>query len=123
MATTLKNFSVVNVDRGTTLAIQAKLASSYWDRFFGLMGRKRVEEGGALLLTKTSSIHSFFMRFPFDAVFIDRENKVVKIVPAMRQWWIAFGGHGANDVIELPAGVAASTGTQPGDELAFNDPA
>ena len=119
MATTLKVFSVKNVDRGTTLATQAKLASSYTARFFGLMGRKRVDDGGGLLLTKTASIHSFFMRFRFDAVFIDRENKVVKIVPAMRQWWIAFGGRGAKDVIELPAGAAERSGTQPGDLLTF----
>lgn len=119
MATTLKVFSVKNVDRGTTLATQARLASSYSARFFGLMGRKRIDDGGGLLLTKTASIHSFFMRFRFDAVFIDRENKVVKIVPAMRQWWIAFGGRGTKDVIELPAGVAEQTGTQPGDVLSF----
>lgn len=119
MATTLKVFSVKNVDRGTTLATQAKLASSYTARFFGLMGRKRVDDGGGLLLTKTASIHSFCMRFRFDAVFIDRENRVVKIVPAMRQWWIAFGGRGAKDVIELPAGAAERSGTQPGDLLTF----
>ena len=123
MATTLKVFSVRNVTRGTTLATQARLASSYSARFFGLMGRKRVADGGGLLLTKTASIHSFFMRFRFDAVFIDRENRVTKIVPAMRQWWIAFGGRGAKDVIELPAGVAAQTGTQPGDVLAFDEAA
>ena len=119
MATALKVFAIRNVGRGTTLATRAKLASSYTARFFGLMGRKRVEDGGGLLLTKTASIHSFFMRFRFDAVFIDRENRVIKIVPAMRQWWIAFGGRGAKDVIELPAGVAERTGTQPGDVLTF----
>ena len=61
------------------------------------------------------------MRFRFDAIFIDRENRVVKIVPAMRQWRIAFGGRGAKDVIELAAGVAEQTGTQPGDALVFEE--
>jgi uncharacterized membrane protein (UPF0127 family) len=119
MTTKLKVFSVRNGDRGTTLATHARLASSYSARLFGLMGRKGVDEGGGLLLTKSASIHSFFMRFRFDAIFIDRENRVVKIVPAMRQWRIAFGGRGAKDVIELPAGVAERTVTQPGDTLAF----
>ncbi len=121
MATTLKVFSVRNTDRGTTLATRAQLASSHMARFFGLMGRKGVDNGGGILLTKTASIHSFFMRFRFDAIFIDRENRVVKIVPAMRQWWIAFGGRGAKDVIELPAGVAERTRTQPGDTLVFEE--
>jgi uncharacterized membrane protein (UPF0127 family) len=123
MATKLKVFSVRNTDRGTTLATRARLASSYSARLFGLMGRKGVDEGGGILLTKSASIHSFFMRFRFDAIFIDRENRVVKIVPAMRQWWVAFGGRGAKDVIELPAGVAERTGTQPGDSLAYDDAA
>ena len=120
--TELRIFSVRNVDRGTTLAARAKLASSFVDRFFGLMGRKRVEDGGGLLLLRSASIHSFFMRFRFDAVFLDKEGRVVKIVPSMRQWWIAFGGRGAKDVLELAAGVAAETGTQPGDLLAFEAP-
>lgn len=123
MATSLKVFSVRNAERGTVLASRARLASSYAARFFGLMGRKMVEDGGGILLTKTASIHSCFMRFRFDAVFIDRENRVVKVVPAMRQWWLAFGGRGAKDVIELPAGVAERTGTQAGDLLSFEDAA
>jgi len=120
--TELKVFSVRNLERGTVLATRAKLASSYVDRFFGLMMRKGVEEGGGLLLTKSSSVHSFFMRFRFDAIYLDREGRVVKIVPSMRQWWVSFGGRGAKDTLELPAGVAASTGTQPGDMLAFEEP-
>jgi uncharacterized membrane protein (UPF0127 family) len=121
-ATSLKVFSVRNAERGTVLATRAKLASSYVDRFLGLMGRKRIEDGGGILLTRSASIHSFFMRFRFDAIFLDRDNRVVKVVPAMRQWWIAFGGRGAKDTLELPAGIAAATGTQPGDLLLFEPP-
>jgi uncharacterized membrane protein (UPF0127 family) len=61
------------------------------------------------------------MRFRFDAIFIDRDNRVTKVVPAMRQWWLAFGGRGAKDVIELPAGVAERTATQAGDTLVFEE--
>jgi len=118
----LKTFSVRNAERGTVLATRAKLASSYIDRLLGLMGRRRIEDGGGLLLTRSASIHSFFMRFRFDAIFLDRDDRVVKIVPAMRQWWIAFGGRGAKDTLELPAGTAAATGTQPGDVLLFAPP-
>ena len=121
-ATSLKVFSVRNADRDTVLATRGRLASSYIDRLFGLMGRKRVEDGGGILLTHSASIHSFFMRFRFDAIFLDRDGRVVKIVPTMRQWWIAFGGRGAKDVLELPAGAAASTNTQPGDLLVFEAP-
>lgn len=115
-------FSVRNEARGTVLAINAKLASSFGARFFGLMGRKGVDAGGGILLTKSASIHSCFMRFRFDAIFLDNENRVVKIVPSMRQWWFAFGGRGAKDTLELPAGTAERTNTQTGDILVFADP-
>ncbi|MHB8375940.1 MAG: DUF192 domain-containing protein [Dehalococcoidia bacterium] len=118
----MKVFSIRNAERGAVLAERAKLASSFTSRFFGLMGRKRIEDGGGLFLTHSASIHSFFMRFRFDAIFVDREDRVTKIVPSMRQWWIAFGGRGAKDVIELPAGTAARTNTRPGDLLEYGDP-
>jgi hypothetical protein len=123
VATKLKVFAVRNEERGTTLASNAKLASSFASRFFGLMGRKQVDDGGGILMTRSASIHSFFMRFRFDAIFLDRESRVVKVVPSMRRWWIAFGGRGAKDTLELPAGTAERTGTQPGDRLLFEEPA
>ena len=121
--TNLKVFSVRNADKGTTVATRAKMASSIVARFNGLMMKKGVEEGGGLLLTPSASIHSFFMRFRFDALFLDREGRVTKIVPAMKPWRIAFGGKGAKDVLELPAGVAEQTNTSAGDRLAFEEPA
>jgi uncharacterized protein len=122
-APNLKVFSIRNADRDTELAPHARLASSYVSRFFGLMGRKAIEDGGGLLLAHSASIHSCFMRFRFDAIFVDRENRVTKVVPAMRQWWVAFGGRGAKDVIELPAGTAERSSTQPGDLIVYGDPA
>jgi uncharacterized membrane protein (UPF0127 family) len=122
MATRLKRFSVRNADRGTVVATQARLASDMVSRFFGLMGRKGVPEGGGLLLTRSSSIHSFFMRFRFDALYIDKEDRVVKVVHAMKPWRISFGGKGARDTLELPAGVAAATGTVAGDQLVYEEP-
>jgi uncharacterized membrane protein (UPF0127 family) len=122
MPTKLKTFSVRNTDRDTVLITNGKLHSSFWARFWGLMLRKGVAEGGGILLTKSNSIHSFFMRFRFDAIFLDNDDRVVKVVPAMRQWWMAFGGRGAKHTLELPAGVAERTGTVKGDQLVFDAP-
>jgi uncharacterized membrane protein (UPF0127 family) len=121
MPTKLKTFSVRNTHRGTILATRAKLASSYWSRFWGLMFRRRLSEGDGILLTKSSSIHSFFMFFRFDAIYLDRDDHVVKVVHAMRPWWASFGGKGAKDTLELPAGTAERTGTVVGDTLAFEE--
>lgn len=59
----------------------------------------------------------FFMRFAIDAVFIDRSGRVVRVAADLPPWRLATAARGARDVIELPAGTAARTGTQAGDEL------
>lgn len=122
MATRLRVFSVRNARTGATLATRGKLASSYGARFLGLMGRARIEDGGGLFFPKSTSIHSFFMRFRFDAVFLDDQDRAVKVVPAMRTWRVAFGGKGAKHTLELPAGTAEQTGTRAGDTLVFEAP-
>jgi len=123
MPTRLKRFTVRNATRGTTLATDAHLASSYWSRFWGLMLKTRVPDGGGILLTKSSSIHSCFMLMRFDAVFLDDEGKVIKIVHRMRPWWLSFGGKGSKHTLEIAAGAVEPTGTQPGDVLLFEEPA
>jgi uncharacterized membrane protein (UPF0127 family) len=61
----------------------------------------------------------WFMRFPIDAVFVDRAGRVVRVVADLPPWRLAIAARGARDVIELPAGTAARTATQAGDELVF----
>lgn len=61
----------------------------------------------------------FFMRFAIDAVFIDREKRVVRVAADLPPWRFAAMARGARDVLELPAGTAARAGTQAGDELVF----
>lgn len=61
----------------------------------------------------------WFMRFAIDAVFIDRERRVVRVAERIPPWRLAIAASGARDVIELPPGTGARTGTQVGDELIF----
>jgi len=61
----------------------------------------------------------WFMRFAIDAVYIDKAGRVVKVSSDLRPWHFADAARGARDVLELPAGTAARTGTQAGDELVF----
>jgi uncharacterized membrane protein (UPF0127 family) len=93
------------------------VADSFFSRAFGLIPRARLRDGEGLLITKTSSITMFFMRFPIDAVFIDRTGHVVRVAADLPPWRLATMARGARDVVELPAGTAARTGTQAGDEL------
>ena len=72
-------------------------------RMRGLLGRAGLEPGQGLLIPKTSSIHMFFMRFPIDAVFLDQELRVRKVVADLGPWKIAWA-RGSRSVLELPAG-------------------
>ena len=83
------------------------------------MPRARLAEGEGLLITRTASITMWFMRFAIDAVYIDRSGRVVKVAAGLQPWRLADAARGARDVLELPAGTAARTGTQVGDELVF----
>ena len=63
----------------------------------------------------------FFMRFPIDALFLDRNGRVVRVVPDLRPWVPAVAARGAKEVVELRAGTIARSGTQAGDECVFED--
>lgn len=61
----------------------------------------------------------FFMRFAIDAAFLDRDGRVVRTAERLPPWRLATSARGARDVLELPAGMVARTGTQAGDVLVF----
>lgn len=75
----------------------------------GLLGRDGLPPGCGLLIERCRCIHMFFMRFAIDAVFLDAEMRVCKIVERLKPWRIA-GCRNARSVVELPAGAAKSAG-------------
>ena len=103
------------------MASRAEKAETHWARLMGLMGRRSLPEGGALLIKPCSSVQTFFMRFPIDVLFLDGDGQVVKVVPALKPYRVAFGGRGARSALELPAGAAARCGVVVGDRLVWED--
>jgi uncharacterized protein len=85
-------------------------------RMKGLLGRRGLEPGEGLLLRPAPAIHTWFMRFPIDAVFLDRDLNVVHIAADLGPWRMARA-RGARAVLELPAGEAARRGLEPGHRL------
>jgi uncharacterized protein len=82
----------------------------------GLLGRQAFAPGSALILAPCSAIHTFFMRFPIDVAFVNREGVVVSVVHALAPWRIRAAFR-AFATVELPAGVLASSGTRQSDLL------
>jgi uncharacterized protein len=92
------------------------VADTPWTRFRGLMGRRGLEPGEGLLLRPSGSVHTCFMRFAIDVVFLDRGLRVLAVSPAVRPWRLRLQ-RGARAVLELPAGQADRVGISPGDHL------
>ncbi len=104
---------------GAVLATRARSAATPWSRLVGLLGRAGLAPGEALHLVPCNSVHTLFMRFAIDVLYLDRERRVVKAVPALRPFRWSWGGRRAHSALELPAGTLAATSTAPGDELVF----
>ena len=85
----------------TVLGVDAEVAETFAERAKGLIGRKSLAPGTGMLMTKCNCIHTFVMRFPIDATFLDREGKVVKVVRNIPPWrpWI-WGGFKSVSVLE-----------------------
>ena len=114
---------VENVTRGTVVADRVRVARSMRDRTVGLLGRDTLAEDEGLWIERSPSIHMFFMRFAIDAVFVDADGRVTKVVPDLKPWRVVWWAPGARDCLELAAGAAARSGTRPGDELRIVDAA
>jgi uncharacterized protein len=82
----------------------------------GLLGRDGLAQGEGLLLKPCGSVHTAFMRFPIDVVFLDRELSVVAVRPEVRPWRTARA-RGAKVTLELAAGEAARLGIASGMQL------
>jgi uncharacterized protein len=105
---------------GPVVCERCVLADSALRRMRGLLGRKRIDSDEGILLRPAPAIHTCFMRFAIDAVFLDRELRVLSVTPDLRPWRIARQ-KGARAVLELPAGEARRRAVQAGDRLEVRD--
>jgi uncharacterized membrane protein (UPF0127 family) len=110
---------IVNRTRGDALCV-GELADGPLLRMRGLLGRSGLPAGEGILLTPAPSIHTAFMRFPIDALFLDRELRVIKIVEKLGPWRVASKAR-AHAVLELAAGESARRGVKVGDLLELRE--
>lgn len=98
------------------VALEVDLATSRAARRRGLLGRDSLGANEGLLLTPCIAVHTAFMRFPIDVIFIDGDGRAVRVVPEVRPWRMTASLR-AHAVIELAAGTAAAADIQVGDLL------
>jgi uncharacterized membrane protein (UPF0127 family) len=109
----------VRKEDGTVVCERCLVADSAWLRMKGLLGRSELAENEGILIEPCSSIHMFFMRFAIDAVFLDRQRRVLKVVPDLRPWRMAWRPR-ARSVLELAAGSCERRAVRPGDQLSLD---
>lgn len=90
-------------------------ARTAWSRMVGLLGHASLPVGDGLLLAPAWSIHTWFMRFPIDVVFLDRERRVLRVFPALGPWRLVSGTRRAHTVLEFGAGTLERVPLVPGD--------
>jgi uncharacterized membrane protein (UPF0127 family) len=107
---------------GRVLCPALSVADTPLSRMKGLLGRRALPSDEGLLLRPAGSIHTAFMRFPIDAVFLDKELRVLRVESNLRPWRLA-AQRGAKAVVELPAGTAETVGLAVGMALALAEDA
>jgi uncharacterized membrane protein (UPF0127 family) len=106
-----------NRTRGTVLATRVAEARTVLARLRGLLGRAGLAEGEALLLAPCTSVHTFFMGFPIDVLFLAADGRALRAVSSLPPWRATRIYPSAACAIELPAGALARSGTRDGDTL------
>ncbi len=111
---------VLNKTKNRIISSKAVLADSFFTRAKGLLGRTHLAVNEALIITRCQSIHMFFMKFSIDAVFVDRNNRVVGLVQRIKPNQLSPIFFKAMYVIELREGAIKDTNTQMGDEISLD---
>lgn len=108
-----------NRTRSTYLATDLRIARTHWTRFRGLMAAhpSSFPLGRGLWIHPSRGIHTFAMRFPIDAVYLDRDRLVIHLEEGLKPWRLAAVRVRAESVIELPTGTIQASSTALGDQV------
>lgn len=110
---------LINETRGAVLAEYLEIADSWFARLKGLLGRKSLAEKQGLILCPCNSVHTCFMKFNIDVLFMNKGGQVIYVIENMPPFRFSPLVGQAKYVLELPAGTIEVTGTMPGDQVAI----
>lgn len=111
--------SAFNETQRSLIATHVEKADTVMSRIKGLLGKKTMPRDYGLWISPCKSIHTFFMRFPIDVIFLSSDHHVVKIIPSIAPFRMSSLVISAQSVLELAAGSVQNSGTQVGDQVVF----
>jgi len=95
------------------MVARLELADTAWKRSVGLLGRKSLAANSGLWLSPCNGVHTLFMRFAMDVLFLDAQGRILRQVGDLRPWRFCGPVRGARAVVELPAGTLAALRLKP----------
>ncbi len=110
---------LINLTQTQVLAHRVYCAETFWKRLKGLLGKKELPAGEALVIVPCRSVHTFFMRFPIDVLFLDQQQRIVSLHPNLKPFKVTPVISKAKCAVELPAHRTQETGCRLGDILHF----
>lgn len=105
----------------SNITLTVHLATTFWQRFCGLMLQRPLPPATALLIAPCNSIHMCFMRFAIDAVYLDKQGRILKITRHLRPWLGLSACWRAHSVLEMTAGQADALGLQKGQTFIIKE--
>lgn len=109
--------TVINRSKEVTIGDRIKIADTFWSRLIGLLGRKEIAPGEGILILPCNSVHTLFMRFTIDVLFLDERMAVLRTLPSLKPYRISPIVRGAHSVLELAEGEIERKGIEVGDLL------
>jgi uncharacterized membrane protein (UPF0127 family) len=110
---------VKNLTRNTVLATCLEVANTGSKRNKGLLGRERLSPGEGMWILPCAAVHTFWMHFSIDLIYLDRKNRIQKLSSGVPPWRLS-ACLWAHSVIELPSGTICNTQTRAEDNLDFS---
>lgn len=107
-----------NVTRGTTIASDVAVADNHLKRLRGLIGRP-LPAGRAMVIKPSQGIHTFFMGYPIDVIYLDGDGRILRLLNAIKPYRFGPIDIRTRCIVELPAGTLKQSGTVEGDVVAF----
>ena len=106
---------------GGVLVRRLQLALSYGGRLRGLLGRPPLRIGEGMLISPCNGVHTFFMRYPIDVLFLDERGRILELISDLAPWRMTSMYGAAVAPLVLAGGAASTRETSPGDQLVFEE--
>ena len=112
-------YRAVNAETGQIIVQRVRVAKTVKSRIKGLLGRRGLDPDEGLLITPCDSVHTFFMKFPIDLLYLNQDLKVVRIIANMRPSRMTSCLGKASHVLELKGGVLEAFSNIAGATIRF----